>query len=164
MKAKVVCCLSPGRHLFHFNTFRNSISPLLQNFSQRFRVIPLLRRSAADAQPPGPLCSHLVLPFHNAVPETVKGLARGPAQFGQRCRELVVRGLQEIQLEGILQAGTTQNRKGHLRWTHNDQRKGAAAAHLVELLLRVFEVLLGWERWISRVGFDQLSNTFESWR
>lgn len=47
---------------------------------------------------------HLVLPFHNAVPEAVKGLGRRPVQFSQCLRELVVRGLQEIQLERILTA------------------------------------------------------------
>lgn len=50
------------------------------------------------------MCSHLVLPFHNAVPEAVKGLGRRPVQSSQRFRELVVRGLEEVQLERILPA------------------------------------------------------------
>lgn len=53
---------------------------------------------------PDQMCSHLVLPFHNAVPEAVKGLGRRPVQSSQRFRELVVRGLEEVQLERILPA------------------------------------------------------------
>lgn len=55
---------------------------------------------------------HLVLPFHNAVPEAVEGLARRPAQLSQGPRELVVRRLQEIQLERILAA---ENNRRELR-------------------------------------------------
>lgn len=51
---------------------------------------------------------HLVLPFHDAVPEAVKGLGRRAVQLSQRLRELEVCGLQEIQLERILTTGKTR--------------------------------------------------------
>lgn len=69
-----------------------------------------------------------------------------------------MRGLQEIQLERIL---TTERNTASPALTHEviGAEPSAGDAHLVQLLLRVLQVLPGGERWVSRIGFHQLCNT-----
>lgn len=89
----------------------------------------------------------------------MKGLGRRPVEFSQRPWELVVCGLQEIQLEWIL---TAERCNVNCIIPSASSWVGAhCEAHLVQLLLRVLQVLLGWEQWISRIGFHQLCNSLD---
>lgn len=92
------CCRAKSKSLFISLKEPFSVSYLEE---MNFKTSPDCLEASTSRTQTRP---HLVLPFHNAVPEAVEGLGRRPVQFSQRHRELVVRGLQEVQLERVLAA------------------------------------------------------------